>query len=240
MAKRFIDTEIFSDPWFMDLTVNAKLFFIYLITNCDHAGIIDINWKLAELQTGIKQLRKSYERLIKEYQNRIIHLRNSYYFIPKFIDFQYPGFPKSKVRQQEGAIKRLLEFDLFDTEKQSLNKEFINSYEYEYDTGNDNEDDNEDERSKEILMPFDEDEFKEVWEFWKKYQKEQYRFTYKPIGEKGALSKLYELSGGKLDIAMLIIKQSIQSGWKGLFELKGKFKTEQYDRDKIFADLQEG
>ena len=87
MAKRFIDTEIFSDPWFMDLTVNAKLFFIYLITNCDHAGIIDINWKLAELQTGIKQLRKSYERLIKEYQNRIIHLRNSYYFIPKFIDF---------------------------------------------------------------------------------------------------------------------------------------------------------
>ena len=112
MAKRFIDTEIFSDPWFMDLSVNAKLLYIYMITNCNHAGIIDINWKLAEFQTGIKQLSKSYERLTKEYDNRIIRLRDSYYFIPKYISFQYPGFPKSKVRQQEGAIKILIEFNL--------------------------------------------------------------------------------------------------------------------------------
>ena len=83
-----------------------------------------------------------------------------------------------------------------------------------------------------------EDEFSQIWEFWKKYKKQQYNFTYKEIGEQGALSKLVELSGGKLETAMLIIKQSIQNGWKGFFELKGIAKTEEYDREQIFADLQ--
>jgi len=120
----------------MDLSVNAKLLYIYLITNCDHAGIIDINWKLAELQTGIKQLAKTYQTLIKEFTDRLIHLRNGYYFIPRFITFQYPNFPNSNVRQQTGAIRRLLEFNLFDEENQTVNKELANSY--EDDTVNDN------------------------------------------------------------------------------------------------------
>ena len=128
MSKRFIDTELFNDPWFMDLSVNSKLLFVYMITNCDHAGIIDMNWKLVEFQTKIKQLTKSYDTLIKELSNRIIRLRNDYYFIPKFISFQYPGFPKSNVRQQDGAIKRLKEFNLWDNENLTLNKELVNSY----------------------------------------------------------------------------------------------------------------
>ena len=33
MAKRFIDTEMFDDGWFMKLPINIKLGYIYLITN---------------------------------------------------------------------------------------------------------------------------------------------------------------------------------------------------------------
>ncbi len=92
-------------------------------------------------------------------------------------------------------------------------------------------------KESKIVMPFDGDEFIQVWGFWKKYKAEQYRFSYKPIGEQGALGKLSELSGGKVETAMMIIKQSIQNGWSGLFELKGTFKNKEYDRDKIFSDL---
>lgn len=232
MSKRFIDTEIFSDPWFMDLSVNAKLFYIYLITNCNHAGIIEINWKLAELQTGIKQLAKSYVTLIKEYNNKLIKLRDRYYFIPKFIEFQYPGFPKSNVRQQESAIKILCEFDLFDTENLRLNKELANSYEDDSVSEDGNGSGNGSGKT-EIILPWTEDEFYHVWEFWKKYKKEQHNFSYKPIGEQGALSKLQELSGGNLASALLIIKQSIQNGWKGFFDLKGDYKDQGYDIDEI-------
>jgi len=92
----------------------------------------------------------------------------------------------------------------------------------------------------EIIMPFDDEKFIAVWDFWKKYKREQHRFSYKPIGEQGALSKLAEISGGKVETAMMIIKQSIQNGWSGLFELKGNFKTQEYDREKIFSDLTKG
>lgn len=165
MSKRFIDTEIFNDSWFMDLSVNAKLLYIYLFTNCDHAGIIDINWKLIGFQIGIKQLDKSYVSLIKVFNNRLIYLRDNYYFIPKFITFQYPGFPKSKVRQQEGALKRLVEFDIWDVKNMCFNKEILksyislskeldNSYEHGSDTEDGTEDGNEDENVKEIITYF--------------------------------------------------------------------------------------
>jgi len=91
MAKRFIDTALFDDSWFMDLSVENKLFFVYLITNCDHAGIIDLNLKLAEFKTGIKGLLNSFQTVSKEFGNRLIFLRDNYYFVPKFIKYQYPN-----------------------------------------------------------------------------------------------------------------------------------------------------
>ncbi|MBA7522402.1 hypothetical protein ES705_14521 [subsurface metagenome] len=127
MAKRFINTEIFEDSWFMDLTVDAKLLYIYLFTNCDHAGIIDINWRLIEVKTGIKQLANSYRTVTEQLGNRLIHLKDNYFFLPKFIKFQYPGFPKSTVRQQEGALKHLIEFGLWDEKNGCFNEKFLNS-----------------------------------------------------------------------------------------------------------------
>ena len=109
MAKRFIDTELFDDPWFMELEKDAKILWVYLITKCNHAGIIDVNTKLVEFQAGIK----SYERVSKQLGNRLIFLRDNYYFIPKFLEFQYPDFPRSNVRQQQGAIKILESFGIF-------------------------------------------------------------------------------------------------------------------------------
>lgn len=128
MAKRFIDTSLFDDSWFMSLSKDGKIFWLYLITKCDHAGIIELNEILAKVQTGLKSLLT----VTKELDNRLIKLRDNYYFIPKFIDFQYPKFPQSNVRQQESAIKRLCEFGLFDKENNkinlSLNKELANPY----------------------------------------------------------------------------------------------------------------
>lgn len=109
MAKRFIDTGIFDDTWFMDLSKDGKITWLYLITKCDHAGIIEINEKLLKVQTGIN----SWATVCQEFRGRLFNIRDAYYFIPKFIQFQYPGFPKSNVNQQAGAIKRLTEFGLY-------------------------------------------------------------------------------------------------------------------------------
>lgn len=122
MAKRFIDTGLFDDQWFMNISKDAKLLWIYLITKCDHAGIIEINERLIEFQTGIK----SFKTTGAELGSRLYFVRESYYFIPKYIDFQYPNFPNSRVRQQESAIKILVKYGLFDESKETFNKDIAN------------------------------------------------------------------------------------------------------------------
>lgn len=70
-----------------------------------------------------------------------------------------------------------------------------------------------------LKNPFS-DEFMIAWNYWKKFKKEQFRFTYKPIGEQNAINGLYEISDGDEQTAKLIIKQSLRNCWSGLFPLK--------------------
>ena len=60
----------------------------------------------------------------------------------------------------------------------------------------------------------------EVWKKWRAYRKETFRLTYKPIGEKAAIGKLMRLSQGCHEVQEQIINQSIENGWKGIFDLK--------------------
>lgn len=129
MAKRFIDTGLFDDSWFMGLSKDAKLLWIYLITKCDHAGIIDFNEKLCRVQTGIEKIDEAFKQL----DNRCLTVRERYRFIPKFIYFQYPNFPNSNAKAQNSAISRLIEFNLIkqlDNGCLTLNQELTNSYGY--------------------------------------------------------------------------------------------------------------
>ena len=156
MAKRFIDTEIFDDPWFMDLSKDAKLFWMYCITKCNHAGIIEINIKLCKFQTGIDSIETVIERL----GDRLQRVNETTFFIPKFIFFQYPDFPRSNVRQQSSAIEILCKYGLYDKELNTmltLTKELPNSY------GNGNGNGNGNVSGNVSKIPFE--------KFWNLYDK---------------------------------------------------------------------
>lgn len=84
------------------------------------------------------------------------------------------------------------------------------------------EDDNENENESinKIVYPFDSENFKKVWNFWKKYKHEEHKFQYKTyLSEQAALKKLGELSGHDEQVAIRIIEQSLANGWQGFFEL---------------------
>lgn len=70
-----------------------------------------------------------------------------------------------------------------------------------------------------LRNPFSEN-FMPHWELWRAFKKEQFKFTYKPIGEQMAIDGLFEMAGGNEAMAFAIIKQSIKQGWKGFFDLK--------------------
>lgn len=65
----------------------------------------------------------------------------------------------------------------------------------------------------------------EAWELWKAFRKEQFRTTYKPLGEAAAISKLLRISDNNKENQAQILQQSIENGWKGIFELKTEKQT---------------
>jgi hypothetical protein len=110
MAKRFTDSEKWKDPFFEELTKDLKLAWLYLLDDCDHAGI----WK-----KSIKRLNFSLDtnftekELLEAFKERITILNADKWFIPKFITFQYGNdFIKSKQKAVLSAIKILNENNL--------------------------------------------------------------------------------------------------------------------------------
>jgi hypothetical protein len=155
MSKRFIDTGLFDDDWFMDLSKDGKLLWIFLITKCDHAGMIKINSKLIKFHTGIN----NFDETIKELSKSLVTVSEQLIFIPKYIFFQYPGFPKSNVRQQDSALKILKSFNLIKDDNLTLNIELANSY------GNGNVSVNVNDNVKELNISFE--------TFWNLYDKKK-------------------------------------------------------------------
>lgn len=127
MAKRFIDTNMFNDEWICNLSKDCKLFFIYYITTCDHAGVLRLNRKLCEFQTGLN----SFDTIIGELGNSLVTIKDNVFFMPKFIKFQYPNFPNSKVKQQSGALKILQSLGVTNELLKSyltVKEDFVNTY----------------------------------------------------------------------------------------------------------------
>lgn len=73
-----------------------------------------------------------------------------------------------------------------------------------------------------VINPFSE-AFLTAWQMWKDYKIQEFNFKYKGcLSEQAALMKLNTMSQSKEEIAIAIIKQSMENGWKGLFELNNK------------------
>lgn len=123
MSKRFIDTELFNDSWFMDLSIHGKLLWVYCLTNCDHAGIIEWNKKLIKFQTGIEDL----ETVTKELCKSLVIVNDHVMFLPKFFEYQYPNYPRKRFAAADGAVKILLRYDLLKKISVTLTEDFIKS-----------------------------------------------------------------------------------------------------------------
>ena len=103
MAKRFVDTEKFTDPWFRRLSTKNKLLWDWMLCSCDHAGFISIDLEFVEMVLGEKFDDQTIESF---FHDRVLKLGDFKFFIPKFIKFQYGKLnPESRVHIS--VIKKL-------------------------------------------------------------------------------------------------------------------------------------
>ena len=84
MSKRFTDSEKFRDIWYRKLSPTHKCFWEYLLSECDNAGIIEIDFESASFHIGAEVT----ENDLNIFAGRVIKLKDGKYFIPKFIEFQ--------------------------------------------------------------------------------------------------------------------------------------------------------
>lgn len=103
MANRFIDSELFNDEWFAELSNDAKVFWLYYITNCDHAGILKVNTRFVSFACNCNDV----ESLIKELGNRLVRVKQDLLWMPKFFMFQYPSWPEKKWKAADSAIEKI-------------------------------------------------------------------------------------------------------------------------------------
>ena len=83
MAVKFTDAKKWDDVWFSELTMEQKVMFIYLCDMCNMAGFLEVNERLATLQTGIEDVRGAIQSLSKS-----IIYRDGYVWIKKYIKHQ--------------------------------------------------------------------------------------------------------------------------------------------------------
>lgn len=116
MSKRFIDTGFLDQKWIRKLPPDKKIFLIYLMLKCDNGGIIELDFEDVEFWIGKKIADLKF--LPEDY---LIPLSETVYFMPKFIEYQYPNFPHSKVHQQMDAKRILQKHGIYNPETQTIN-----------------------------------------------------------------------------------------------------------------------
>ena len=110
MARRFTATEKWTDDWFLSLTNDNRIIWQYLIDTCSTAGLIKPSMRHLNFccNTNITE-----EDLKIIFNGRLLPV-GDYYFIPKFISFQYPQGILSEKPAIVGVRKELDRFGLFD------------------------------------------------------------------------------------------------------------------------------
>ena len=110
MAKRFTDTEKWFDSWYSNLDHFGKLLWGYVLDRCDHAGIFEPNLKDINYFTGSAYKMSEIEKILED---RIIIIQDGkYWFIPKFITFQYTNTLSNKNKAVAKVISRIEEYGL--------------------------------------------------------------------------------------------------------------------------------
>ena len=121
MAKRFTESEKWKDEWFLELKKKHKLIWIYLLDNCSNGGRWKKSFKHLNFccETNIKE-----EELKQVFNGRIFDF-SKFFFIPKFLKFQYPKGLNSEKPAILSVRKEVLDYGLLKIIREQLGNDYL-------------------------------------------------------------------------------------------------------------------
>jgi hypothetical protein len=89
MAKRFSDTKIWDEDWFLDMPNEYKLFWFYMLAQCDHAGLFKVNVRSFSGLLGVSVTPSKVIEYFNTGKDRVRIVNQSLWLIEDFFAFQY-------------------------------------------------------------------------------------------------------------------------------------------------------
>ena len=87
-----------------------KLLWLYILDECDHAGIWQIDIEVAQIKIGEKI---NIDEAVEQFGERVIRISEDKLFIPDFVEFQY-GVLNVQNRAHKSVIDILTKYNLVD------------------------------------------------------------------------------------------------------------------------------
>lgn len=121
MAKRFTLTEKWLDGWFLGLSQENKLIWIWVLDTCTPAGRWIKNFKMLKFCCDANITEEEFREAFKD---KVID-KGDYYFIPDFLMLQYPRGLNSYKPAIISVREELIIHKLLPDVKQSLGNDYL-------------------------------------------------------------------------------------------------------------------
>ena len=208
------ETTKWADPWFRGLDLKQKAIWLWLLDNCDCAGVVpEIDLGLASFQIGATIEASD----LAVFTGRLEQCGKGFW-VRKFVAFQYGRIEcntSSKVHQ--GVMKALGKASIpLPKAMESLSIALPKAINSPKDKDKDKDKDPEKEPEEEISchLPFTSSAFAIAWTDWVKHRSE-IRKPIKPTMRKAQLADMAKMGEAR---AISAIQYTISKGWQGLAE----------------------
>lgn len=202
MGKRFTDTDKWRKGFVRSLDAPYKLLWLYILDECDHAGIWHVELDVANVRLGSSI---SSEDALSVFGERVVSFDDGEkWFIPDFISFQYGNLSENN-RMHQSVIRQL--------DRYGLSKGHASPFQGAKDKDKDKDKEQEEKReSKTYSSNFN--------TFWSTYPKKN--------NKKAAYSE-WKKATDKPDIGTIIAKLTEQIEAKQKLKQAGEFTPEFQD-----------
>jgi hypothetical protein len=212
-----------------------KALWIYLLCECDHAGIWDVELDVAAMRLGMKL---DPEKVVDKFGGAVIPIDGgAKWFLVGFIEFQYGALnPSNRVH---ASVLSLLSKYGIDPNDMSQNKGLTSPLQGAKDKDKDKDTQVKESvhEAKVIPMPFISEAFALAWAEWETSRREAGK-PIKPTGRKLQMAKCIEW--GEIR-AIAALRHSAANGYQGLFEpntqRNGPVAKTQSERDAELAAI---
>lgn len=225
MAKRFTDTDKWKKPFIRGLQGAYKLLWLYILDDCDHAGIWQVDFEVASIRIGEQVNEKE---AIKAFGDRIEIFHNgAKWFIIDFVDFQYGQLSEKNrmhlsvinilTKNEVGAYKPLTRGQGYG-QGQGTSEGEGKGQGAEFDFSK------PDIEGDEVRFPLDTQPVRDLWAKWKEARYRNHGIRYKMMAEQAALKRMQGMTFQQIESTILA---AISGGWANLYPEKtnGQHKT---------------